>query len=228
MADVVVGVVDCPGLRMYADFLGRRGYLIRSFSKEPPESGCAVLIFCSDHLSDESIQRIGGQFQGHKLILNAPPPEDWINTRSLSLPLLPLELEQQISSLTEDKQVQEGNALHILVVEDDVTAAMTLVRSFQEGGFSVKVCRGYAELATAIQTRPDLIVMDLNLPGVSGEKLGEMIRRQNIPVVIFSSEDRERLEEARKRIGAIACFPKGTSQRTMREWIRNYLQKLKA
>ena len=104
---------------------------------------------------------------------------------------------------------------------------MTIVRTFQEGGFTVKVCRGYAELVTALQQTPDLILMDLNLPGISGDKLGEMIRRQNIPVVIFSGMAPDRLEEAKKRIGAVAAFQKGMPQRTMREWIRSYLQQKK-
>lgn len=210
---------------MFGDFLARRGYNIVYFLNDPPDPECKILIFCGDHLPQPSVQIAGRESKAHKLLLNAEPPDDWTQTHCLALPLLPLELEQQIASITEEKSGPASSGYHILVVEDDVTAAMTLVRTFQEGGFVVKVCRGYAELATAIQMKPDLIVMDLNLPGVSGEKLGEMIRRQNIPVVIFSSENRERLEDAKKRIGAIATFPKGTSQRMMREWIRNYLQK---
>jgi DNA-binding NarL/FixJ family response regulator len=52
-----------------------------------------------------------------------------------------------------------------------------------------------------------------------------MIRKQKIPVVIFSSENEERLAEARRKIGALAVFPKDTPQRELREWIRSYLEK---
>ena len=51
------------------------------------------------------------------------------------------------------------------------------------------------------QFRPELIVMDLNLPGLSGEKLGEMIRKQKIPVVIFSSEREDRLPTYQEKSG---------------------------
>lgn len=223
MPETVVGVVDCPSLKMFADFLGRRGYRIVNFLNDAPPDECAVLLFCSDHLASENMQRFGRESKAHKLLLNAEVPESWEMALRMSLPLLPLELEQQIASLTEEKETTVSG-FRILVVEDDVTAAMTLVRTFQDGGFSVKVCRGYAELANALQQEYDLIVMDLNLPGISGEKLGEMIRKHNIPMVIFSSESRDRLDDARKRTGAVAAFPKDAPQRTMREWIRNYLQ----
>src|SRR5262245_61349687 len=144
----------------------------------------------------------------------------------MNSPLLPLELENKIASFLEDSR-HADTTFHILAIEDDVTTAMTLVRTFQEGGFSIKVCRGYAELASALQPTPNLIIMDLNLPGITGDKLGEMIRKQNIPVVVFSSQSTDRLEEARKRIGGVAAFQKGIPQRTMREWIRNYLQQKK-
>ena len=220
----VIGIVDCPTLKMYADFLLRRGFTI-SFFKSPPISSSSLLLFCKDHLQDSGVAEIGQQFSGPKLILNEEPPSGWENAQRLSLPLLPLDLENHILKLLNQGISSAATSHRILVVEDDVTVAMTLVRSFQEGGFQVRVCRGFAELASGMQHQPELIIMDLNLPGMSGEKLGEMIKKQKIPVVIFSSETEERLQEAKKRIGAVAAFAKDTPQRNMREWIRDYLEK---
>lgn len=223
----LIGIVDCSGLKMYADFLTRRGYAASFFLDSPPDPACAVLVICSDHLSHPNVQTVGASFSGPKLLLNAEPPEGWQNVHRLSLPILPLELENKVAGFLEDSP-QSKSSFHILAVEDDVTTAMTLVRTFQEGGFSIKICRGYAELTSSLHPPPDLIVMDLNLPGITGDKLGEMIRKQNIPVVVHSSQSPERLEEVRKKIGGVAAFQKGISQRTMREWIRNYLQQKKA
>jgi len=218
-----IGILNCPSLKMYADFLSRRGFTVSYFQDRPPATS-SLLLFCKDHLSDASVLTAGEKFIGPKLILNENIPEAWINATRLTLPLLPLELENKILQLLEE--TPKVHSTHrILVVEDDVTIAMTLVRTFQEGGFEVRVCRGFAELASAMQLKPELIVMDLNLPGVSGEKLGEMLRKQKIPVVIFSSEKEERLAEAKKKIGAAAVFPKETPQRDLMEWIRNYLER---
>ena len=223
----VIGIVDCPTLKMYADFLSRRGYTVVFFMDAPPATDCSILLFCSDHLNHPTIQSAGFTFSCPKILLNAEPPVGWKNVHRLNAPILPLELESKIASLRDDI-TKAHDSFHILAIEDDATTAMTLVRTFQEGGFSIKICRGYAELMSSLHPVPDLIVMDLNLPGITGDKLGEMIRKQNIPVVVFSSQPPDRLEEVRKRIGGVAAFQKGIPQRTMREWIRNYLQQKKA
>lgn len=228
MADKnLIGIVDCSTLRMYVDFLSRRGYAVSLFLDAPAAQECSLLVLCADHLDHPTVKAAGLSFAGPKLLLNAEPPAGWQMVHRLSAPILPLELENKVASLLDDTP-KTGASFHILAVEDDVTTAMTLVRSFQEGGFSIKICRGYAELTSSLQPPPDLIVMDLNLPGITGDKLGEMIRKQNIPVVVHSSQSPERLEEVRKKIGGVAAFQKGISQRTMREWIRNYLQQKKA
>src|SRR5262245_25970377 len=191
-----IGIVDCASLKMYAEFLSRRGFSIQRFLDAAP-ADVSLLIFCKDHLEQDSIQKIGNAFDGPKLLLNSDPPAEWTNARKLGVPLLPLDLENQILQLL-DQSPQTQSSHRILIVEDDVTIAMTVVRTFQEGGFQVRVCRGFAELASALQHKPELIVMDLNLPGLSGEKLGEMVRKQKIPVVIFSSEREDRLAEAKR------------------------------
>jgi CheY-like chemotaxis protein len=220
----IIGIVDCPSLKMYADFLLRRGFTVLLF-KNGPVASSSLLLFCKDHLSDPAIAQVGKEFGGPKLVLNEESPSGWINAHRVSLPLLPLDLENQILKLLDQGLSSPQSSHRILVVEDDVTVAMTLVRTFQEGGFQVRVCRGFAEMAAGLQHQPELIIMDLNLPGLSGEKLGEMLKKQKIPVVIFSSETEERLQEAKKKISAVAAFPKDVPQRTMREWIRNYLEK---
>ena len=222
----IIGVVNCPSLKMYADFLSRRGYIVEYFLDQPAKVECSLLLFCNDHLDVPSVQSTGRVSAVPKLLLNADTPDGWIEVHRMNSPLLPLELENKIASFLEDSR-HADTTFHILAIEDDVTTAMTLVRTFQEGGFSIKVCRGYAELAASLEPIPNLIIMDLNLPGITGDKLGEMIRKQNIPVVVFSSQSPDRLEEARKRIGGVAAFQKGIAQRTMREWIRNYLQQKK-
>ena len=218
--DVVVGLVACPTLRMYEQFLARRGSGVRHL----PAPDASVMLVCQDHLRDPAVLAAGAAFVGPKLVLGASAPDGWTRAHKLNLPLLPLDLEQQVLKLFAPT-ADSGTSYSVLVVEDDATTSATVTRTLREAGFTVMACGGFSEMAKALQSRPDFIVMDLNLPGLSGEKLGEIIRVKRIPVAVFSSEPPARLEEARARIGAVAAFPKDTPLHTMAAFIRDYLDK---
>jgi CheY-like chemotaxis protein len=217
---IVVGLVDCPTLRMYQQFLARRGYTVRGV----PATDASVLVLCSDHAADPTLRSAGASFIGPKLLLGFDPPAGWVKAQRLRTPLLPLDLERLVLELCVGSR-EAATSYSVLVVEDDATTAATVARAFQDGGLRVQSCGGFAEMAKALQSRPDFILMDLNLPGLSGEKLGEIIRVKRIPVAVFSSEPAARLEEARERIGAVAAFPKDTHLPGMAEWIRGYLDR---
>jgi CheY-like chemotaxis protein len=215
---IVVGLVECPTLRMYQQFLVRRGYTVRPI----PATDAAVLVLCSDHASDPTLRSAGAAFIGPKLLLGFDPPAGWVKAQRLKTPLLPLDLERLVLELCAGSR-EAATSYSVLVVEDDATTAATVARAFQDGGLRVQSCGGFAEMAKALQSRPDFILMDLNLPGLSGEKLGEIIRLKHIPVAVFSSEPLARIEAARLRIGGVAAFPKETPLRNVADWIRKYL-----
>jgi PleD family two-component response regulator len=62
---------------------------------------------------------------------------------------------------------------------------------------------------------PDLVILELNMPGVRGEIVGMGVRSQSeaIPIVIFSSEVESRLELAAKTTGAQATVAKSNGER---------------
>jgi CheY-like chemotaxis protein len=217
---VAVALVDCPSLRMYEQFLTRRGYEVHHV----PASEATVMVVCADHVGDPVVRAAGTAFVGPKLVLGAEPPEGWVKAEKLRLPLLPLDLEQHIGRLCAGPR-ETVTAYTVLVVEDDSTTAASVARALGGAGFTVHTCEGFSEMARGLQNRPDFIVMDLNLPGLSGEKLGEIIRVKRIPVAVFSSEPPARLEEARQRIGAVAAFPKDTPLGVMADWIRTFLDR---
>jgi CheY-like chemotaxis protein len=217
---IVVGLVDCSALRMYEQFLCRRGYTVRHL----PASDAAVLVLCADHAHEPSLRAAGASFIGPKLLLGFDPPDGWVKAQRLKTPLLPLDLERLVLKLCVSAP-DAPTAYSVLVVEDDATTSAMLARTLRDSGFAVHTCGGFAEMAKGLQSRPDFIVMDLNLPGLSGEKLGEIIRVKRIPVAVFSSEPPARLEEARSRIGAVAAFPKDTPLQGMADWIRDFLDR---
>ncbi len=220
-ASLTVALVECPSLRMYESFLARRGYTV----VRPPQPAGALVV-CADHAVDARIVEAGASFVGPKLVLGADPPPSWREAKRLDLPLLPLDLEQQLGKLARPAQpTAAGAGFSVLVVEDDATTAAIVSRTLQEYGFDTRICPGFSDVARALQQRPDFILMDLNLPGLSGEKLGEIIRVKRIPVAVFSSEPPARLEEAKTRIGAVAAFPKDSALAEVADWIRGYLER---
>lgn len=85
----------------------------------------------------------------------------------------------------------EGEA--ILVVEDDRSLREGLAMNFRLRGYRVlTAATGNEGLRAAFDGRPDLVVLDLMIPGVDGlEILSELRGRQvDVPVLILSARDR--------------------------------------
>lgn len=70
-----------------------------------------------------------------------------------------------------------GVPTHILVVDDDEPIAAALRRALEYEGFRVSVARdGHSALDAAHRAVPDLVVLDLMLPGLSGLAVCERLR----------------------------------------------------
>jgi len=82
----------------------------------------------------------------------------------------------------------------ILVVEDDETILNTLAYNLIRQGFGVqKATSGIEALRLARKMRPDLILLDLMLPGESGIEVCERIRKddQEVVIVMVTAKDAE-------------------------------------
>jgi PAS domain S-box-containing protein len=80
----------------------------------------------------------------------------------------------------------------ILVVDDDADIRLVLRKQLEATGYSVsEAADGDAAVSAAVADRPDLITMDLIMPGMGGlsaiRKLAADPRTQGIPVVIVSA-----------------------------------------
>ena len=81
----------------------------------------------------------------------------------------------------------------ILVVEDEMQIARTLRDYLEVAGFEVTaVGTGEAALASARGQRPDLVVLDLGLPGMDGLDVARELRRTStIPIVMLTARGEE-------------------------------------
>jgi CheY-like chemotaxis protein/anti-sigma regulatory factor (Ser/Thr protein kinase) len=104
----------------------------------------------------------------------------------------------------------------VLIVDDD-----EISRYLLKGIFSAWSCRlveatgGVQGLRLARQHKPDLIVLDLSMPDLSGFEVLEALKRdpetQEIPVVIYTSQALDSDERARLQ-AAVDVVPKQTSR----------------
>ncbi len=89
--------------------------------------------------------------------------------------------------------MSKGGA-RILVVDDEVEIVRALQRSLTAHGFEVFAAYSGEEALEAVaHYRPDVMVLDLGLPGMSGLEVAREVRAQsNLPIIVLSVKDTER------------------------------------
>ena len=99
---------------------------------------------------------------------------------------------------------------HILVVEDDPDINRLLCRILTDGGYDVRPAfSGSEAVLWAEQYEYDLVLLDLMLPGLTGEEfIAQMRRKKTMPILVLSAkaglEDRVNV----LRLGADDFIPK--------------------
>jgi two-component system response regulator PrrA len=85
-----------------------------------------------------------------------------------------------------------GKAGRVLVVDDDAAIRRSLERGLRLSGFTVTVADGgHSGLAEARAGRPDIIVMDVCMPGLNGIDVCQALRNDgdDVPVLMLSALD---------------------------------------
>jgi len=93
----------------------------------------------------------------------------------------------------------------ILIVDDDRLILTGLANGLDERGYVVhKAATGEEAVALADTARPDLILMDIRLPGISGIEAARLIRdKVNVPVIFLSAIDDEEVVRVAIALGSI-------------------------
>jgi two-component system KDP operon response regulator KdpE len=79
----------------------------------------------------------------------------------------------------------------VLVVEDDPAIRSALIRSLCERGHAVtSAADAMSGLREAVDTRPDLVLLDLGLPDLDGTEMLRMLRAvSQVPVIVATARD---------------------------------------
>jgi len=109
--------------------------------------------------------------------------------------------------MTEEKKIR------ILLVEDEPLLGNLLRQRLDHEGFAVELVRdGESALNTLHTNPPDLMLLDIILPKISGFELMEKVQAdptiQKIPIIIISNLGQESDLEKGQSLGAVGYFIK--------------------
>jgi DNA-binding response OmpR family regulator len=105
----------------------------------------------------------------------------------------------------------------VLVVEDEATLQETLVYNLKHQGYEVETAGdGNTALDVARKTHPDLILLDVMLPGIDGFEVCRILRQEtNIPILMLTARDDEIDRVVGLEIGADDYITKPFSMREL-------------
>ena len=116
----------------------------------------------------------------------------------------------------------------ILIIDDDQHLLVGLTARLKANGYSVvSAMDAISAIAVARKESPDLVILDLGLPGGDGFLVLERIRRLAdlvaIPVIVLSAWDPADNERRSLDAGAVAFFQKPPENREFLAAIRHAL-----
>ncbi len=83
----------------------------------------------------------------------------------------------------------------VLLIEDDADIAEAISYQLEKAGLRVRIARTGEEGLDAVRRGADVVLLDLNLPGMDGLEICRLIRRQEataqIPIIIVSARAEE-------------------------------------
>lgn len=115
----------------------------------------------------------------------------------------------------------------ILVVEDDQDIADSVAYSLRREGYEVEVAYDGAEgVRAGLERQPDLVILDLMLPGLSGFGVfRELRRRSAVPVIMLTARASENDRVAGLELGADDYITKPFSLRELVARVKTVLRR---
>ena len=115
----------------------------------------------------------------------------------------------------------------ILIVEDEPALQETLAYNLARQGYLTETAAdGYAALETARRFQPDLVLLDLMLPGLDGVEVCRILRQEtSIPIIMLTARDDEVDRIIGLEIGADDYVTKPFSTRELLARIKAHLRR---
>jgi len=120
-------------------------------------------------------------------------------------------------------------AARILVVEDDLGNRRIVVKILTTAGHrALEAPDGASAIAVARQEHPDLIIMDLALPGMDGWEASRRLKADpdtaDIPIIALTAFAMRGDEERAREAGCDAYLSKPCRPQTIRDAVQRFLE----
>jgi diguanylate cyclase (GGDEF)-like protein len=205
-----------PDMREAARQLGYYGYEVRLFdSAEQLIEGTAsqaptgILVDCALACEQSSIHKTELTQLAHRFPIACISSQGGIEARLAAVrmgcqayftrPLDTTSLLDTLDRLTAPPQAEAGK---VMIIDDSPSLAAFYAANLSEAGFVCQVVTDPLKSLDALYDHPpELILLDMNMPGASGQEIAKVVRQQDaylsIPLVFLSAEsDVSRQREA--------------------------------
>jgi len=123
----------------------------------------------------------------------------------------------------------EINRKSVLVVDDDEGVLVTVKKALLPKGYSVLTAStGERGLQVARQQRPDMVILDVILPGIKGRDLCSKLKSdpetRDIPVIFLTAKDSPDDIEAEMAVGGESHLSKPVNTRELVATVKNILK----
>ena len=125
--------------------------------------------------------------------------------------------EQQAEPV--EQAAPEQPALRVVIIDDDPDARDFMRMGLEVGGFEVvgEGSDGTSAVHAVLEGRPDMVLLDLHMPDISGIDLLPQLREVHRPArfVVVSAINSTHMTEAAIEAGAVGFIAKGVSPRSI-------------
>ncbi|MCL2366805.1 MAG: diguanylate cyclase [Oscillospiraceae bacterium] len=120
----------------------------------------------------------------------------------------------------------------ILIVDDDPLGVIALYNALNADYALYAVKDGQSAINKALELKPDLIVMDIFMPEMSGFEVMALLKQQeetrDIPIILITGLDEGSVEEKGLQMGAVDYISKPFSETIVKLRINNQLKVINA
>jgi CheY-like chemotaxis protein len=117
----------------------------------------------------------------------------------------------------------------ILVADDDAALVRALALRLRRDGYDVvEAADGYNALARSVEQKPDVLILDINMPAGSGfsvhERKSKVAPHRDAPVIYITGDASDQAMTRAVRLGAFTLLRKPLDYYTLLAAVQNALQ----
>jgi two-component system phosphate regulon response regulator PhoB len=204
---------------------------IRAFGHEPAHLVIADLTRPQLHAAEmaSALKRHSKALVAVAIVSKLPTVEEQAEDAFegyLVKPIVREDIADQLRELLLSPQAEHKPA--ILVLDDDADSLMAAEHSLQVRGFEVITYTDAGEAIAHLRaTPPDLLLMDINMPGITGIQICRQLKADSktapIPILIFTSDPSTKNVQEAIASGASGFIAKPFDPKSLSEKVRSVL-----